>query len=57
MRAKVHSREGNSPDYLLKFLNTIKSKNLKIILIKVYIVELVIGLVGAICQRKGDLSI
>jgi len=30
--AKVYSREGNSPDYLLKFKITVKSKNLKIFL-------------------------
>jgi len=30
--AKVYSREGNSPDYLLKFRIIVKFKNLKIFL-------------------------
>jgi len=30
--AKVYSREGNSPDYLLKFIIIVKYKNLKIFL-------------------------
>jgi len=30
--AKVYSRKGNSPDYLLKFIIVVKCKNLKIFL-------------------------